>query len=72
MSEQASTAGGMVTSGLIASTIGGVMTVVLSLVMPYPWDLSRTIVCVVIASFVSAAVGFQKGLAIGRSEPDKQ
>jgi hypothetical protein len=60
----------MVTSGLIAAAIGVAVTVGLSLVMPPPWELSRAIVCVAIAGFMGAAVGFSAGHAAGRREEE--
>jgi hypothetical protein len=62
---------GVLTSGLVAATFGVVVTLGLSQMMPFPWDLSRTLVCVGIASFSGAAVGFLGGLRLaGRPDAD--
>ena len=56
----------MMTSGLIACAVGVAATVGLSFVMAPPWELSRVIVCVAIASFIGAAVGFRAGQDLGQ------
>ena len=61
-----SSIGGMVVSGLIAATIGVIVTFVLSFVIPFPWNLGQTMLCVAIASFSGSAVSFQRGHALGR------
>jgi hypothetical protein len=53
--------GGMVVSGLIATAVALVVTFILSFLMPFPWDLSRTMLCVAVASFSGSAVSFQRG-----------
>ena len=54
-------ASGLLTSGLVAAVIGVVATLGLSFVMPPPWDLSRAMICVAIASFAGGAAGFSVG-----------
>jgi hypothetical protein len=54
-------ASGLLTSGVIAAVIGIGATFGLSLVMPPPWDLSRAMICVAIASFAGGATGFAFG-----------
>jgi hypothetical protein len=54
-------ASGFLTSGIIAAVIGVVATFVLSFLMPPPWDLSRAMICVAVASFAGGAAGFFVG-----------
>jgi hypothetical protein len=56
----------MMTSGLIAAAIGAAVTVALSFVMAPPWELSRTLTCVCIASFIGSAVGYRAGYSQGQ------
>jgi hypothetical protein len=56
---------GAITSGAIALVIGVVATVGLSFIMAPPWGLSQAIVCVAIASFMGAAVGYWTGFTSG-------
>jgi hypothetical protein len=58
--------GSMLVSGVIAAVVGVVATLVLSMLMPPPWDLSRALICVAIASFSGGVAGFRSGLALGR------
>ena len=60
----------MITSGLIAAAIGTAVTIVLSMVMSPPWDLSRVLICVAVASFIGAAVGYQAGFTQGGGKGD--
>ena len=60
------TAGGVVVSGVIAAVIGIAATYLLSLVMPLPWGLKRTMAAVAVASFCGSAVAFLRGHALGR------
>ena len=53
--------GDMVVSGLIAAAIALVVTFLLSLVIPLPWSLGQTMLCVAIASFSGSAVSFKRG-----------
>jgi TRAP-type C4-dicarboxylate transport system permease small subunit len=66
-SSPAGSIGGMVVSGLIAAAIGLVVTFILSFVLPFPWNLGQTMLCVAFAAFSGSAVSFQRGLALGRS-----
>jgi len=58
---------GMITGGLIAAVVGVTITLLLSLLIPFPWDGQRTLVCVAIASFMGSAVSFLRGYQVGRS-----
>jgi hypothetical protein len=58
---------GMIVSGLISTAIAVVVTWVVSMLMPMPWSLAQTLVCVAIASFSGAAVSFQRGYSSGRA-----
>ena len=58
--------GGMVVSGLIAAATALVVTFLLSLAIPFPWNLGSTMLCVGIASFSGSAVSFQRGHSLGR------
>ena len=51
----------MVVSGLFAAAIALVVTFLLSLVIPLPWSLGQTMLCVAIASFSGSAVSFKRG-----------
>jgi TRAP-type C4-dicarboxylate transport system permease small subunit len=59
-------AGGMVFSGIIAAIVGLVVTYVISLILPFPWTLAQTMICVGIASFSGSAVSFTRGYQVGR------
>jgi hypothetical protein len=56
----------MAVSGLIAAAVGLAVTFVLSFVLPFPWNLWQTMLCVAIAAFSGSAVSFQRGVALGR------
>ena len=43
------------------------MTSVISLILPFPWTLAQTMICVGIASFSGAAVSFTRGYKAGRA-----
>jgi hypothetical protein len=60
----------MMTSGLIAAAIGAAVTVGLSFVMTPPWDLSRILICVAVASFIGSAIGYQAGFNQGRAKAE--
>ena len=66
MSSNNDTAVGVVVSGVIAAVIGVAATYLLSLVMPMPWGLRRTMAAVAVATFVGSAVSFIRGQAAGR------
>lgn len=51
----------MAVSGLIAAVIALVVTFGLSFVIPFPWTLAQTLVCVGIASFAGSAVSYWRG-----------
>lgn len=59
--------GGMVVSGIIAAIVGLVVTYVISLILPFPWTLAQTMICVGIASFSGSAVSFTRGYKAGRA-----
>jgi hypothetical protein len=53
-------------SGLISTAIALLVIFVLGQLMPFPWDMSRTLLCVAIASFSGSAVSFVRGFGQGR------
>jgi hypothetical protein len=64
--ENTSLVGGMIVSGLISTAIALLVIFVLGQLMPFPWDMSRTLLCVAIASFSGSAVSFVRGFGQGR------
>jgi hypothetical protein len=60
----------MITSGLISAAIGAAVTFGLSLAMTPPWELSRTLICVAVASFIGGAAAFQAGYSQGRAKSE--
>ena len=70
MSSQSGLGPGMIVSGLIACVIALACVFVISLVFPFPWGLSETMVATGIAAFSGAAVSFVRGFRSGQN-PDK-
>ena len=63
-----STGGGLVgtlTSGIIAAVIGAAVVLLLSLALPFPWDLWQTVISVAVASFFGAAASYIQGVRAG-------
>ena len=57
---------GMVVSGVIGAVIGVAATYLMSLAMPMPWGLKRTMAAVAVATFCGSAVSFFRGYATGK------
>ena len=70
MSSQSGYGPGMIVSGLIACVVALACVFVMSLVLPFPWGLSETMVATGIAAFSGAAVSFVRGFRSGQA-PDK-
>lgn len=66
MSSQSGFGPDMIVSGLIACVIALACVFVISLLVPFPWSLTQTMVATGIAGFSGAAVSFVRGFKSGQ------